>query len=153
MSYFKLSNMYLKIIITSAFAFVAIFSWYIQQENQSQISELRSEIITLETKLTEANSSIQKHFNFMTSVWKRVSENSRNFAPRKHKHPIDYSTKFHEHVDYSSSSHGHDYAEGKHQQSEYSKEGHHHPKHTGEIPSHSVDPRLSLDPASGSLID
>ena len=102
MSYFKLSNMYLKIIITSAFAFMATFSWYIQQENQSQISELRSEIITLETMLTEANASIQKHFNFMTSVWKRVSENSRNFAPRNHKHPIDCSTKLHEHVDYSS---------------------------------------------------
>ena len=131
--------MYLKIIIASAFAFVAIFSWYFQKENQSQISELRSGIKTLETKLTEANASIQKHFNFMTSVWKGVSENSRNFAPRNHKHPIDYSTKFHEH----------DYAEGKHQHSEYTKEGHHHPQHSEEIPSHSVDNRLSLDKVSG----
>lgn len=145
--------MYLKIIIASAFAFVAIFSWYFQQDNQSQISELRSEIMTLETKLTEANASIQKHFNFMTSVWKGVSENSRNFAPRNHKHPIDYSTKFHEHVDYSSSSHGHDYADGKHQHSEYTPKGHHHPEHTEEIHSHSFDHRLSLDPVSGSLID
>ena len=148
MSYFKLSNMYLKIIITSAFAFLAIFSWYIQQENLSQISELRSEIITLETKLTEANSSIQKHFNFMTSVWKRVSENSRNFAPRNHKHPIDYSTKFHEHVDYSSSSHVHDYADRKHQHSEYTKEGHHLREHTEEIHSHSVDHRPPLNKVS-----
>ena len=145
--------MYLKIIIASAFTFVAIFSWYFQQENQSQISELRSEIKTLQNKVSEANATIQKNFNFMTSVWKRVSENSRNFAPRNHKHPIDYSTKFHEHVNYSSSSHGHDYADGKHQHSEYTKEGDHHPELTEEIHSHSVDHRLSLEPVSGSLID
>lgn len=142
--------MYLKLIIASAFAFVAISSWYFQQENQSQISELKSEIKILETKLTEANVTIQKHFNFMTSVWKGVSENSRNFAPSNHKHPIDYSTKFHEHVDYSPSSHGHGYAEGKHQHSEYTKEGHHHPQHTEEIHSHSVDNRLSLDLPNGT---
>ena len=141
--------MYLKIIIASAFTFVAIFSWYVHQENQTQISELRSEIKTLETKLNEANTTIQKHFNFMTSVWKGVSENSRSFAPRNHKHPIDYSTKFHEHDDYSLSSHGHDYADGKHQHSEYTPKGHHHPEHTEEIHSHSFDHRLSLDPVSG----
>ena len=137
--------MYLKIIITSVFAFVAIFSWYFQQENQSQISELKSEINKLETKLNEANITIQKHFNFMTSVWKGVSENSRNSAPRNHKHPIDYSTKFHEHVDYSSSRHGHDYADGKHQHPEYTKEAHHHPQHSEETHSHSEDNRLSFD--------
>ena len=141
--------MYLKIIITSVFAFVAIFSWYFQQENQSQISELKSEINKLETKLNEANITIQKHFNFMTSVWKGVSENSRNSAPRNHKHPIDYSTKFHEHVDYSSSSHGHDYADGKHQHPEYTKEGHQHLQHTEETHSHSVDSRFSMDPERG----
>lgn len=141
--------MYLKLIIASAFAFVAISSWYFQQENQSQISELKSEIKTLETRLTEANVTIQKHFNFMTSIWKGVSENSRNFAPRNHKHPVDYSTKFHENVDYSSSSHGHDYADGKHQHPEYTKEGHQHLQHTEETHSHSVDSRISMDPERG----
>lgn len=142
--------MYLNIIAVSAFTFVAIFSWYFNQENQTQISELKSEIKTLKNKLNEANATIQKHFNFMTSVWKGVSENSRNFAPSNHKHPIDYSTKFHEHVDYSPSSHGHGYAKGKHQHSEYTKEGHHHPQHTEEIHSHSVDNRLSLDLPNGT---
>tara|TARA_B100001093_G_scaffold472605_1_gene495840 strand:- start:280 stop:714 length:435 start_codon:yes stop_codon:yes gene_type:complete len=141
--------MYFKIITASTCVFVTIFSWYFHHANQAQISELRSEINTLETQLTEANATIQKHFNFMTSVWNGVSKNSRSFAPRNHKHPIDYSTKFHEHVDYSPSSHGHGYAEGKHQHSEYTKEGHHHPQRTEEIHSHSVDNRLSLDPVSG----
>lgn len=138
-----------RIITVSAFAFVGLFSWYFHRENQSHISELKSEIKILETKLNEANATIQKHFNFVTSVWKGVSENSRNFAPRNHKHPIDYSTKFHEHIDYSLSSHGHGFAKEKHQRPEYTKEGHHHPERTEEIRSHSVDHRLSLDPVSG----